>query len=152
MAWTYGGTPGTDTAAERRDAVRWFVGDTDTNDQQVTDEEIAFALSQASDSTYLAAAIVARSIAGKYARDVNSSVESLRISASEKQEHYLALADRMEKQAKQFGAGGLGVPLFGGTSRSTMDSVDANEDRVDPAFRVRQFRNPPRYDDADHDY
>jgi len=49
MTWTYGGAPGTTTSATRRDAVRLLVGDTDTTDQQITDEEIAFGLSQASE-------------------------------------------------------------------------------------------------------
>ena len=41
MTWTYGGAPGTTSSATRRDAVRLLVGDTDTTDQQVSDEEIA---------------------------------------------------------------------------------------------------------------
>jgi hypothetical protein len=45
MAWSYNPSNlGTDTGAERLNVVRYLVGDTDVNDQQVQDEEITFAL------------------------------------------------------------------------------------------------------------
>jgi hypothetical protein len=51
MAWSYNPSNlGTDTDAERLNVVRYLVGDTDVNDQQVQDEEITFALSQVGDN------------------------------------------------------------------------------------------------------
>ena len=51
MAWSYDATNlGTSTVAERLNSVRLLVGDTDTNDQQVQNEEIIFALNQTSDN------------------------------------------------------------------------------------------------------
>ena len=47
MAWSYDATDlGTSTASGRLNSVRLLVGDTDTNDQQVQNEEITFALAQ----------------------------------------------------------------------------------------------------------
>jgi hypothetical protein len=48
MTWSYNPSNlGTDTAtAERLNVVRYLVGDTDVDDQQVQDEEITFALSR----------------------------------------------------------------------------------------------------------
>ena len=46
MAWTYSGDP----SSSARDAIRFLVGDTDTNDQLVTNEEIAWVNNQVSGS------------------------------------------------------------------------------------------------------
>lgn len=146
MTWTYGGAPGTTSAATRRDAVRFLVGDTDTSDQQVTDEEIAFALSQTADDVYSAGAVICRGISGKYARLVDTSFETVSSSYSQRATHYADLAARLSKEAKRLGSVGLGVPTAGGMSISGMQGVDDDTDRVPPAFRVEQFTNPPRFD------
>lgn len=146
MTWTYGGAPGTTTSATRRDAVRLLVGDTDTTDQQVSDEEIAFALSQTSDDIYNAGALMCRTIAGKYSRLVDTSIESVSSSYSQRAAQYLELAARLVKEGKRFGSVGLGVPVAGGMSISEMQGVEDDTDRVPSAFRVDQFSNPPRFD------
>lgn len=145
MTWTYGGTPGTTSAATRRDAVRLLIGDTDTTDQQVTDEEIAFGLLQASDDVYAAGSIMCRAISGRYSRLVDSSVESVSSSYSQRAAQYAELASRLTKDGKKFGSSGLGVPDAGGISISDMVSVDTDPDRVPGAFRIDQFVNPPRF-------
>lgn len=147
MTWTYSSSPDTGTADGRRDAVRLLVGDTDTNDQQIQDEEISFALSEANDNVYRAAAQVARFIAGLYARRVDTSFDSLDTSYAQRQEHYHKLAEKLDRMAKR--KGGLGMPSAGGISVSDMDSVEDDSDRVEPAFRRNQFRNPPDTDDVD---
>jgi hypothetical protein len=152
VTWTYDGSPGTSTAAERRDAVRLLIGDTDTNDQQVTDEEITFALAQTGDDIYLAAAVMARTLAGKYARQVDSKFDALSISNGQRAQQYLRLATQMEKESKKRGNTGLGTPLVGGISQDDVDSVRDDEDRVDPRFRMGQFQNPPGTNDKDIRY
>jgi hypothetical protein len=146
MTWTYGGAPGTTTSATRRDAVRLLVGDTDTTDQQVSDEEIAFALSQTSDDIYNAGALMCRALAGKYSRLVDTSIESVSSSYSQRAKQYSELAVRLVKEGKRLGSVGLGVPVAGGMSISEMESVEDDLDRVPSAFRVDQFSNPPRFD------
>ncbi len=46
MAWTYGGDP----SANARDAIRFLIGDTDTNDQLLNDAEIAWINNQVTGS------------------------------------------------------------------------------------------------------
>lgn len=138
MTWTYDGTPGTDTDAERRDAVRLLVGDTDTNDQLVTDEEITFALDQADDNVYAASGTIARSISALYSRRADTSIEGVSVSYSQRASQYEALAVKLERDAKRKGAA-LGTPTAGGISISEMDSAEDNDDRPTPAFRRNQF-------------
>jgi hypothetical protein len=126
--------------------VRLLVGDTDTTDQQVSDEEIAFALSQTSDDIYNAGALMCRTIAGKYSRLVDTSIESVSSSYSQRAKQYSELAVRLVKEGKRLGSVGLGVPVAGGMSISEMAGVEDDTDRVPSAFRVDQFSNPPRFD------
>ena len=142
MTWTYSGDP----SGSSRDAVRFLVGDTDTNDQQITDEEIAWALTQRS-NTYLAAALIAERIAAQYARKVDKSVDSLSISFSQRQEHYLALARQLKRDATK----GL-APFAGGVSRSDVESRNADSDRVGPDFKRDQYRYPGLGDTDRDDY
>jgi len=155
MTWTFDPTnAGTETAAERLDAVRTLLQDTDTNDQQMQDEQIVFFLEQTSNDVYLATAMAADSLAGKYARYGDTSIDDGGMSVDFKDvaDGYRLLAVQMRKSSQQFGSGGIGMPSAGGISRSAMNSVYQNTDRVDPAFRQRQFRNPPTLDsDSDDD-
>jgi len=147
MAWTYTNDP----ANVPRDAVRLLVGDTDTTDQKITDEAIAFFLAQAGDDTYGAAALSARSIAAKFAVEVDTKFETVSSNSSQLSENYYALAKRLEQQSKKFGSAGLGIPLAGGISNSDMQSVNQDTDRVMPKFNRDQFAWPnPNYsgDDA----
>ena len=152
MTWTYGGAPGTTSAATRRDAVRLLVGDTDTTDPQVTDEEIAFALTQGVDDVYVAGAVICRALSGKYARLVDSSVESVSASYSQRATQYAELATRLTQDSKRLGSVGLGVPDAGGISISDMASVETDPDRVPGAFRIEEFTNPPRFSNPLDEY
>lgn len=140
MAWTYTNDP----ANVPRDAVRLLVGDTDTDDQKVTDEAIAFFLDQAGDDTYLAAALSARSIAASYAVEVDTKFESVSSDYSQLSENYYKLATKLEAQSKKFGSRGLGLPAAGGLTYSDIRANDQNDDRVQPKFKQDQFANPPR--------
>lgn len=145
MSWTYLGCPGTDTADERRDAVRLYVGDTDKDDQQVQDAEIDFALSEKDDEIYAASAMVCRILAGKYTRLVDISIDGVSTSYSDRADSYTALAEKYEQEASLTG-GGLGSPYVGGVSKAERDSVDEETDRIKPAFERGQFDNPSKSD------
>ena len=97
MTWTYSGNP----SSAAKDEVRFLVGDTDTTRQLVTDEEIAYALAQASQRSLYAASIVCRAIAAKAAKEMARTVGSLSISYKDRYDQYVALADKLESQAKQ---------------------------------------------------
>lgn len=141
MTWTYDGMPGSSTADERRDAVRLLIGDTDSTDEKLTDEEIAYALAQTSNETYTAAAICARAVAGKYANLTDTDFEGVSDKFSQRQAHYLKLATQLERQAKTYGSKGLGVPLVGGVTISGIKAADDLSDRVKPVFDRDEFEN-----------
>lgn len=137
--WSYDETSlGTSTADERLNSVRLLVGDTDTNDQQVQNEEIAFALSQNGNNIYYAASWIARTIASKYARYVDTDLDGqLSESYSDLQTHYTKLAQTLDFQGKKL-SGGLGMAA-GGISKARMEVVEDLEDRVKPSIRRDQF-------------
>ena len=146
MAWSYDETNlGTDTAASRLNSVRLLVGDTDANDQQAQDEGVLFALTQNGNNIYLTASWIARSIAAKYARLVDTDLDGqLAESYSQLQAHYKGLSDTLEFQGKTT-SGGLGFAA-GGLSRATMKAVKTNTDRVGSRIQRDQFR----YEDNDY--
>ena len=133
----------TDPSNSNSDAVRWLVGDTDVSDAALQDEEIAFALSQAGNDTYLAASICARALAGKYATLIDTKFESVSSDYSGLRDNYYALASSLEKQSKKYGTRGLGLPAAGGLTYSGIRANDLNDDRVQPKFKQDQFANPP---------
>ena len=139
MAWSYDeGNLNTSDTLGRLNAVRLLIGDTDTNDQQVQDEEIVFGLAQANNNVYSAGAWVCRTIAAKYPRNVDSEISgALKESASQLQDHYNSLADNLEYQGQKLG--GLGIAA-GGIKVSTVDGVRTNTNRVKPEFNKDQFK------------
>ena len=149
--WTYDASDlGTTTASGRLNSVRLLVGDTDTNDQQLANEEINFALDQTGDNVYFAAAWAARAIAGKYSRLVTSELDgALLTNYSDLQGHYSKLAERMEYQGKKTSAV-VGV-LAGGITISGVEAVRSNTDRIESPFRRDRFRNPPGYSTPEYE-
>lgn len=148
MAWSYDERNlNTSDALGRLNATRFLIGDTNESDQQVQDEEVAFALAQANDNTYRAGAFLCRNIAAKYSRSVDLDISgALKESGSQLQAHYLELAETLEYQAKKVGAS-LGIKA-GGISKATMETVRDNTDRVKPAFSKDRFK----YDQQVYDY
>lgn len=135
---------GTTTATGRKNAVRFLVGDTDSTDVQVYDDEIDFALSQNSDNIHYTSAYICRAIASKYSRKVDVQLsEVLQAKYSSLQAHYLSLADTLEAEAKK--QSGLGFSA-GGISQSSVTTARQLTDRVEPSFKRDQFWNPPSYD------
>lgn len=138
--WTYDPTTlGTSSSAERLNTVRFLVGDTDTTDQQVQNEEITFALSESGDSVYRAASWVAKGIAAKYARLVDTELDGqLSENYSQLQEHYKNLSNELSYLATKTGAS-LGFAA-GGLSKATIESVESNTDRKGSRIKRDQFR------------
>ena len=141
MVWVYGNSPSTSTEDGRRDAVRVLVGDTNTNDQQITDEEIFFALNENSKNVYFAAAQAARMVASHYARLVDAKFEGVSTDYHQRQEHYRKLAVVLDQQAKSKG-GALGVPAAGGIRVDQVEGAKKDSNRVRSSFRRGQFSYP----------
>lgn len=142
MAWSYNATNlTTTTASGRLNSVRLLVGDTDTTDQLVQDEEVTFALSQANDNIYYAAAWVCRTIAAKFSRMVDTQLDgALQANYSDRAKQYQQLAVQVENQGKKTSGKSLGV-FAGGISNNDMSVANRDEDRVKPAFAINQFDN-----------
>ena len=134
MTWTYEGAPGTATTSGQRDAVRFWVGDTDTNDQQVSDAEIEFAIAQEGDLK-AAAAQIATGISAQYARKADKQVGDLRISYGKIAKHYSDLAESLRDQAGMQTV----VPFAGGISVSSKNTYEKDSDRVAPFFAREQM-------------
>ena len=134
---------GTESPEERKNSVRFLVGDTDESDPQTQDEEIHFALNQSADNLYYAAALVADTIAASYARLVTSEVDrTIRVRYSDRQAQYRALAKDLREQAVR--SGGLGV-FAGGLNTVTMALARANPTRPKSFYQGK-------FDDDDSGY
>ena len=119
-----------------RDQNRLLIGDTDTTAAQLTDEEIAWLVTQER-TTYKAAAACCRAIAGKYARQVDKSVGDLKVSLSQKQKAYRELAAELSLRG-----GTYAVPTAGGISIADRDAYEADTDLIGPTFKRGQASYP----------
>lgn len=151
MAWSYDPTDlDTTTASGRLNSVRLLVGDTETLDQQVQNEEVTFALSENGDNVYLSASWAARAIASKYSRRVTTQLDgALSANYSDLSKQYMQLADQLEYQGKTSGAS-IGI-LAGGITKSGIEAVRSNTNRIEGSFRRDRFRNPPSYQTPEYE-
>lgn len=133
MTWTYLPTLLTD-----KDRVRFLVGDTDTTDQLVQDEEINATL-----TTYgvlqLAAAVICEHLSALYARQVDKRIGSLSVSASQRAKAFATRAAELRVELTT-----LAEAFVGGLSISDKVTMADDTDAVQPAFRVGQDDNPRR--------
>jgi hypothetical protein len=121
------------------DAVRFLVGDT-ASPFELSDTEILFALDQDA-NTYAAAAICARALSARYARQVDTKFETVESKYSQLRDSYEHLARSLDIQAKR--RGGMGLPIAGGISNAEVETVQSDPDRVKPFFKENLFNNPP---------
>jgi hypothetical protein len=143
MAWTYSGDPG----SSNRDAVRFLIQDTDTNDQLLQDAEIDWLLSETS-TVYGAATEAAKAIATYFARLADTDIESVSVKYSQKHKQYLKIANRLQIKADASGSG-IAKPDVNGVSVSEMESVWEDDDRPNDRFYRGQFDNPPNFHGED---
>ena len=142
MSWSYDSADlSTSTLSGQLNSTRFLLGDTNTNDQQVENEEVLFALAQNGYNVYKAAAWLARSLAAKYAKKVDIDLDGALSGAySQLQEHFYALAGQLETMANKSGSGWS--VKAGGISKTRVGVVRSDTDRVEPAFRRDRFLNP----------
>jgi hypothetical protein len=117
--------------------VRLLIGDTNTNIQELQDEEINFFLTQEG-NMYAAASICVQAIIAKYKELVDKSVADLRISYSQRLKQFQAVADNLANRSAQR----YSMPYAGGISISDKEIDDNDCDRVPPAFKRGQFDLP----------
>lgn len=143
MTWTYNASA---LGTSDRYKVRLLIGDTDSNRQQLQDEEIDWVLSEQSTVTYAAAACCDL-LASKYAFLVNTENSELRVSAAARHKHYMDLAKRLRENPGNLPGGDgsgivIGTPYAGGVFRSEKQDLDQNTSLVDSTFSIGQDDNP----------
>jgi len=106
MAWTYSGDPST----SERDQVRFLVGDTDTNDQLLTDEEISYLLTTKKNVVKAAIEACNRLIA-KFSRDVDYSIGPEKVSAGDRVKQFKSLKEELVRDSIESNA----APFWGGS-------------------------------------
>lgn len=127
MTWSY-----TDPSASDKDAVRFAIGDTNTADQQLSDEEILWTLTQR--TTVIGAALLCcDALIARYARLVTQSVGSVSVSYSDRLGNYRDLKDQLKI------CGPAALPFAGGTKVSEKETADEDEDRDPPMFSRDMF-------------
>jgi hypothetical protein len=117
--------------------VRSLCGDTVQSDQQLSDEQIGWAISQYS-NPWLAAAECCRMIAAYYSRMVDTVEGLLRTMYSSRRRSYMAMASDLEQRG--FARGGVSA-FVGGISLTDKQNNVANTDRVPPQFVLGMFDN-----------
>jgi len=142
MAWSYNAADlNTTTASGRLNTVRLLVGDTDSTDQLVQNEEIIFALSQVGNNVYYAGSWVCRVIAAKFSRMVDTQLDgALSANYSDRAKQFQQLSVQIEAQGKKTSGKALGV-FAGGISVTQVAVANQDTDRVKPAFSINQFDN-----------
>ena len=117
--------------------VRFLIGDTFSNDQQLQDEELNFTLAQRG-SIWGAAAMACRSIATNKSRLSDTVTGELRTMYSSQAKAYNARAAQYEDfAAVRSGA----LPIVGGVSVTEKLNQEADPDRVTPAFNRNMTDN-----------
>lgn len=111
------------------DWVRWRVGDTDASNFFQHDAEIEAAIAEAGNKL-LGAARVAEAIAGKFARNADTELETQSVKKSQRFEHYTKLAAELRRQALTRS----GAVYAGGQSIAERDTDRADTDLVQPMF------------------
>ena len=128
MTWSYDAS-----VDEDKDRVRLMIGDTDSAEGLLQDEEIEYILtvhpSSGTGQPYLAAAHAADMIAAQFARRADRSIGKLSIQAKQQRDHYVELAQSLRVG---HATGGLGVvdgavrpavPILGGGGPTTLWNV-----------------------------
>lgn len=114
MTWSYSGNP----ATNEKDAVRFLLQDTDSGRPLMTDEEIAWVISEADPiwgSDFATAALCADLLVGKFAAMGTISADGVSISVADLGTRYAALADNLRKTYARISGGGplaLGIDLW----------------------------------------
>jgi hypothetical protein len=125
MTWSYTGP-----ASSSADAVRFLVGDTVEADPLLSDEEIAWLLTEHGNIVGLAAVQACETIAAKFARLADSQVDDVAAKASQRAAGYRTLAADLRGRVTVAGA----MPFAGGISIGQKDTAEADTARVPPIF------------------
>ena len=118
--------------------VRLILGDTDSTDQLLQDEEINYFLSL-NDNVYGASVLAATAIQSKFSRLADTSIESVSVKYTQKADQYAKLSQDLKSKAEEQD---LVLPSVLGVSIDAINDANADDDRVQPKFKMDRFSNP----------
>lgn len=124
MSFSYSGNPADSTL----DEVRFLIRDTVASSKEFEDEEILYMLAQKGNPRS-AAVLALKTLAAQYATAVDKAVGDLRLSLSQKYDHYVDLIKQYESEAAM-----VAVPFAGGISKASKEAYENDSDRVEPRF------------------
>lgn len=133
-SWTYSGNP----ANSAKDQVRFYLGDTDSANPEMMDEEILWAISLRGNN-WGATALCAMALATKYSRLTSISADGVSQGLNQKAPAFRLIAAEYQRKEAIYRA----VPTLGGVSIGDMRRVLSNLDRVPDIFRIAINDNPP---------
>lgn len=125
MSWTYSGNP----SKSDLDQVRFLVQDTNAKDKLLNNEEIEFLL-ELEGSPLKASVKAAETISATFARLCDEAVGQVKVSFSQKFDHYKSLAATLKASSGVK----LAMPFAGGLEESQKDVQEEDENRVQPIF------------------
>ena len=125
MTWSF-----SDSLATDRDKVRLKIGDTDTDDQLLSNETIDALLDIRAD-VILCSIDACRAILAKLARDIDRSAAGMSGSRSQKTQHYKDILANLVKES-----GGETRVKVGGISKDDNDTLNDDSDFEKPTFTV----------------
>lgn len=131
MSWSYSDALSTD-----RDKLRFRIGDTDTNEQLLSNELLDALLTTRASPT-LAAIDAVQGILAQFARDIDRSALGMGGARSQKTQFYRDLLKELRAEA----ARGDTSIFFGGGSIAQKESNLEDEDVPVTPFRLDQFTN-----------
>lgn len=132
MSWNY-----VDPSASAKDAVRFLVGDTDSSDQLLQDEEINWILGFYNNAPMNAAVRACEAIMTKFARMADETVGQVRVEYSQKSKAYRDMRLELQRRLATEDA----VPFAGGISKGQKRTEELNQDRVKPSFTRHMMEN-----------
>lgn len=128
-----------------RDKVRFRIGDTDSNRELLSNEEINAVLT-AKPAVMPASLECVDAILAKIARDVDRNAAGITSSRAQAFNHYLELKKRLQQEmlteAEMF---------VGGLSKAAKQTFEEDSDFVKPSFDIGQFDNPEAGDANNRD-
>ena len=149
MTWTY--SPPDGTGDTNRDKVRLLIGDTNTSDQLLSDEELCFLQTEFGSATdiYSTALAAIDVIIAELARKPDSkSVGPLSLSYASR----IANLERARKRIEVLSMkkGGAPTPYAGGISIADKEIDENDDDVTQHHVQVGGFDNPGGASDRDH--
>ena len=131
MTWSYDDSLPTD-----RDKVRFRIGDTDSEEELLSNETLD-ALLVIRDDVVLASIDAVQAILAKFAREIDRQALGLGGPRTQKTTHYENLLKVLRAEAEK---GSTGV-FYGGATIAAKQAALADTTKPRPPFRIDQFNN-----------